>query len=181
MTYEIEQLKHIRKQLSLTQTEFAKEAGVSQSLIAKIESGNIDPTYSRVKQIFTALDRLSKRKELSAKEIMQTNIVTVKTDDRIIDIVKIMGKKAISQVPVVDEKAVVGLVTEKDILDKIGQEDVHKLRVKDVMIDPPPIVGEDTKLSVLTSLIRYYPILIVARKGEPVGVLTKSDLLQKII
>jgi predicted transcriptional regulator len=181
MPYEIEQLKHIRKQLGLTQTEFAKEAGVSQSLVAKIEAGNIDPTYSRVKQIFEALDRLSKKKELNAKEIMQPNIITAKPNDKIIDIVKMMGKRAISQVPVVDEKAVVGLITEKDMLDKIGQEDINKLKARDVMIEPPPIVGEDTKLSVLTSLIRYYPIIIVAKKGEPVGVLTKSDLLQKII
>ena len=51
MPYEIEQLKQIRKQLGLTQTEFAKEAGVSQSLVAKIEAGNIDPTYSKVQQM----------------------------------------------------------------------------------------------------------------------------------
>jgi predicted transcriptional regulator len=181
MQYEISSLKQIRKQLGLTQTEFAKESGVSQSLIAKIEAGNIDPTYSRVQQIFEALDRLSKRKELSANDVMQKNIMTAKPGDRIVEIVKMMHKKAISQVPVVDGKNIVGLVTEKELLDKIGDANVHELKAKDVMISPPPIVNEDTKMSVLTSLIRYYPILIVAKKGELVGVVTKSDLLNKIL
>ena len=181
MQYEISTLKQIRKQLGLTQTEFAKESGVSQSLIAKIEAGNIDPTYSRVQQIFEALDRLSKRKELSAAEVMQKSIMTAKPGDRIVEIVKVMHKKAISQVPVVDGKNIVGLITEKELLDKIGDANIHELKAKDVMTSPPPIVNEDTKMSVLTSLIRYYPILIVAKKGELVGVVTKSDIIDRII
>jgi predicted transcriptional regulator len=42
----------------------AKFAGVSQSFIAKIESGKIDPSYSKVKTIFDVLD-------LSLEEIIR--------------------------------------------------------------------------------------------------------------
>ncbi|MBW2971599.1 CBS domain-containing protein [Candidatus Woesearchaeota archaeon] len=181
MPYEINSLKQIRKQIGLTQTEFAREAGVSQSLVAKIEAGKIDPTYSKVKQIFEALDRLSKRQELSAKEVMQKGIITAKPADRMVDTVKLMHKKAISQVPVIDGKNIVGLVTEKELLEKIGQSDVHMLKVKDVMAEPPPIVSEDTKISVLKSLISYYPILLVAKKGEISGVVTKSDIISRMV
>lgn len=181
MPYDISNLKQIRKQLGLTQTEFSKEAGVSQSLIAKIEAGKIDPTYSKVKQIFEALDRLSKKKELSAGEIMHKNIVIARPSERIVDIVKEMQKKGISQVPVVDGKRVVGLVTERELLERLGDEDVNKLKVCDVMVDPPPMLGEDTKISVISSLIRHYPLLIVARKGEIVGVVTKADLIRKMV
>ena len=41
-----------RKILGLTQSELAKLAGVSQSLIAKLESGKIEPSYTKVKTIF---------------------------------------------------------------------------------------------------------------------------------
>jgi predicted transcriptional regulator len=181
MAYEIDNLRKIRKQLGLTQTEFSKEAGVSQSLVAKIEAGKIDPTYSKVQKIFEALDRLSKSKELSAKEVMQKSVVNAKPGDRIVEIVKIMHRKGISQVPVVDGKKIVGLLTESDMLDVIGQEDVQQLKAKDIMVDPPPIVSEDTKLSVLKSLIRHYPLLIVARKGEIVGVVTKSDMISRLV
>jgi predicted transcriptional regulator len=181
MPYEISSIKRIRKQLGLTQTEFARSAGVSQSLIAKIEAGKIDPTYSRVKQIFEALDRLSKKKEISAKEVMHKGILTAKPGDKIVDLVKVMHKKWISQVPVLDGKKIVGLVTEKDMLDKIGQKDVHMLKVRDVMVEAPPIVSEETKVSVLKSLISHYQILVVAKKGEIVGVVTKSDLISKMV
>ena len=53
---DIEKIQEIRKKLNLTQTELSKLAGVSQSLIAKLESGHIDPAYSKVKAIFEALD-----------------------------------------------------------------------------------------------------------------------------
>ena len=51
MVFDITHLKKIRKQLDLTQYAFAKEAGISQSMVAKIESGKLDPTYSYIKKI----------------------------------------------------------------------------------------------------------------------------------
>jgi predicted transcriptional regulator len=181
MTYDIGSIKKIRKQLGMTQTEFAREAGVSQSLIAKIEAGSIDPTYSKVQQIFDAIDRQSKNRELSAKDIMQTNIITAKPGDKVVDIVKVMNKHAVSQIPVVEGKQMIGLITEKEVLEMISKGDIQELKAKDVMSDPPPIVGEDTKMSALSALIRYYPIIIVAKKGELAGVITKSDIINKMV
>lgn len=181
MPYEINNLKKVRKQLGLTQTEFSKEAGVSQSLIAKTESGKIDPTYSKVQKIFEALDRLSKNKELSAREMMVKSVVTAKPGDRVVDTVKAMHKKGISQIPVLDGKKIVGLLTENDMLEMIGRDDVQQLKAKDVMTDPPPIVSEETRISVLKSLIRHYPLLIVARKGEMAGIVTKTDLISRLM
>jgi len=181
MQYEISQLKEIRKQLNLSQTEFAKQSGVSQSLIAKIEAGHLDPSYSKVKMIFETIDRLSHKQEISAKEIMQKGIITVKPSEPLIDIVAIMNKKAISQVPVIDGKQIIGLITEKEILEKMGQDNIVHLKAQDVMIDPPPIISEETKISAIKSLIRYYQIIIVAKKGDFVGVITKSDLLKKLV
>lgn len=47
-----------RHQLNLKQTELAKKAGVSQSLIAKLEAGKIDSSYTKVKTIFEVIDHL---------------------------------------------------------------------------------------------------------------------------
>ena len=52
MDHDIKEIKILRKKLEITQNELAKKSGVSQSLIAKIESSNIDPAYSSIKKIF---------------------------------------------------------------------------------------------------------------------------------
>jgi len=53
-TIDPKQLKKIRVQLGITQSELAKAAGVSQSLIAKLESGLVDPSFSTMKSISEA-------------------------------------------------------------------------------------------------------------------------------
>ena len=70
MTYELEEIKKIRKKIGMTQTELANRSGVSQSLIAKIESGRIDPTYTKTQKIFAALSDLEKKEEIKAGQIM---------------------------------------------------------------------------------------------------------------
>ena len=54
-TIDPKQLKKIRVQLGITQSELARVAGVSQSLIAKLESGLVDPSFSTMKAISEAL------------------------------------------------------------------------------------------------------------------------------
>ncbi|MBI5398313.1 helix-turn-helix domain-containing protein, partial [Candidatus Woesearchaeota archaeon] len=116
MQPDIKRIATIRKHLGLTQTEFAKQAGVSQSLIAKIEAGNIDPTYSRVQQIFSAIERLSSEPQLCAKDVMNTHLVTVEPQAHVQQIAKLMNTKSISQIPVVEHRQIVGMITEREIV-----------------------------------------------------------------
>src|SRR5256885_10717153 len=46
-----------RKELGLTQSRLALSAGVSQSIIAKIEAGSVDPSYFVVQKLFNAFGR----------------------------------------------------------------------------------------------------------------------------
>jgi len=97
MAYELEEIKKIRKSLGLTQTELAKQANVSQSIIAKIESGKIDPTLSKAKKIFDALSFFEKKHEIKAEEIMNRKIISIKPDEGIKDAVTKMKKYNISE------------------------------------------------------------------------------------
>ena len=57
-----------RRQLCLKQTELAKAAGVSQSLIAKLEAGTIDSSYTKVKAIFDVLEHLEFKTKVQAED-----------------------------------------------------------------------------------------------------------------
>lgn len=65
MMPELTELAAIRRRLQITQSELASRAGVSQSLISKVESGEVVPAYDRAKKVFDALEEL----ELEAGEL----------------------------------------------------------------------------------------------------------------
>ncbi len=183
MVYELDEIKKIRKRFGLTQTELAKMADVSQSLIAKIESNRIDPTFTKVKKIFDVLNELKNKNEFKAKDIMTKKLIYVNADDNITSAINKMRKHEISQLPVFGGKSIVGLVSENNILDSIsskGPEKIKVLKIKDIMHDCPPIVSKKSSSSVISGLLKYYPIVVVAEEGKLTGVITKSDMLRTI-
>ena len=122
MVFDITQMKKIRKQIGLTQTEFAKRANISQSMVAKIESGNLDPTYTYVKKIEETISLLTKREEKEAKDVMHKGVISVGKDDRIKKVIGIISKYQISQVPVIENGNVLGLVTESSLVDHANED-----------------------------------------------------------
>src|SRR3990167_3831950 len=100
--FSLEEVKKIRKKLGMTQTELANRAGVSQSLIAKIESGRIDPTYTKTKKIFAALSDLEKKEEVKAEQFMTKRIVSIGSNAPMKEAIFKMNKYGISQLPVID-------------------------------------------------------------------------------
>ena len=178
MTYELEEVKKIRKKLGMTQTQLANRAGVSQSLIAKIESGRIDPTYTKTKKIFSALSDLEKKEEIKAEQLMNTKIVSIEPNEPVKEAIAKMKKFQISQLPVIDEHKLIGVITESTILDSLLNS--KSAIVKDIMQEAPPIVSKQTSIQVISNLLKHYPIIVVYEEGKLVGLITKSDLLGKL-
>ena len=179
MEYDIKEIKEIRRKFNLTQADLAKKAGVSQSLIAKVEAGRLDPTYSNAKKIFNALDELTRKQETKVEEIMVKKVVSVSPENDIAEIVKKMRKHEISQVPVIDKEKLIGYISEADVLDAFtrGKKDI---KAKDIMKDSPPTITKDASMNVASDLLKFYPIIIVVQKGKLLGVITKADILRKV-
>lgn len=178
MTYELEEIRKIRKKLGLTQPQLANRSGVSQSLIAKIESGRIDPTYTKTKKIFAALSDLEKKEETKAEQLMTSRIISISQNEPIKEAIEKMKKHKISQLPVIDDNKLVGLVSESTILDALLNS--KGKFVKEVMQESPPIVSKITSIQVISNLLKYYPMVLVSEEGKLIGLITKSDLLGKL-
>jgi len=182
MLHTLDQIKSLRSKYHLNQKQLADLAGVSQSLIAKIEAGKVDPSFSKAKQILDALDRLHEEKEIKAKEIMSTKIIFAQAQEPLKEVVKTMKHKAISQVPVLDKEKVVGIISETTILEKVAEhpERMHSFKAKDVIDAVPPIVSLNTGMKTLLHLLQEFPIVLVAEKGDIKGIISKTDLLGKM-
>jgi predicted transcriptional regulator len=181
---ELEDIAKRRRQLGLKQSELAKAAGVSQSLIAKLEAGTIDSCYTKVKSIFDVLERLEFKTKVQAEKILQSEVVSVQRGEPVSEVVKIMKEHGYSQIPVFDGKQSVGSISEKTILRQIlagkDLEDISKLPTDNIMEEAFPQINEDAPLSLITSLLQTYSAVLVSKKGVVMGIITKADLLRML-
>ncbi|HEX54571.1 MAG: hypothetical protein DRO90_02990 [Candidatus Altiarchaeales archaeon] len=181
MLPELSEIRRIRKRLGMTQTELARMANVSQSLIARIENGAVDPKYSNVMRIFKTLNEI-KSKELCARDIMTPNVVRIQMNSCIGKAAKLMRTHNISQLPVFDGNRIIGSISEQSILDKVSSGiDIEKLsskRINELMEEPFPIVGMKTPLSTISLLLGNNKAVLVVEKGEIRGIITNADLLK---
>ncbi len=180
---DISEIKRLRKKFSLTQTELAKRAGISQSLIARIEAGTVDPRYSKVSGIFRALGE-SGSKEITAGEVMSFKVFGVQARSSLERAANVMKKRSVSQIPVFEGKKAIGSLSEKTILDLIAGgvnlETLPNKRVREFMDEPFPIVNRSTPLSSLFALLEHNTAVLVVGKGKMEGIVTNADLLKVV-
>jgi predicted transcriptional regulator len=177
MIEDIKDIKRIRKTLNITQKELAKYSAVSQSLIAKIESGKIDPAFSKVIKINNALISLTSKNEKKAIDFMNKKIITTSINDTIKDTIKKMKQYNISQIPVFDSKQLIGLVAEHDILNAISENIDINTKIEKITKDSPPIISKNTSIRIIQELLKQNTLVIVFEKGKYIGLITKADLL----
>jgi predicted transcriptional regulator len=181
MLPDIREIRILRKKLGLTQKQLAKLAGVSQSLIAKIEAGLIDASYRNVSRILESLIGFGKKSEPKARELASGKVVGTVPSEKLSDAVAKMKKYGISQLPVLERGQLTGMISEGDVLESIHTgKNVATLSVKDVMQDAPPTVPAETPLSTVTELLRISQMVAVMEKGKILGVVTKADVLKRI-
>ena len=176
----VRQVRRSRINLGLTQAELARESGASQSLVAKLEKGRLNPSYEIVRRILEALDRLSASDDETAGDLMHGAPVFAEPSEPLGKALERMKAKGFSQLPVVDHGQPVGSISESSILDRIDQgDDLEALKRQPVRLAMKasfPTVGPDTRRRTLVELLRDHECVLVVREGRMVGVVTKSDL-----
>ena len=165
--------------------------------------GYVDITTGDFKEVYRfayqhAIDRLMNFTK--AKEIMTKNVVFVKKDTPLLEIVEIMADHEISGVPVVDEEdKVIGVISEKDFLSRIGAQSSMGIivqllqkrgdipqpmlwqKAENIMNSPALTVNEDISISEITNIFKEKNINrvpVINDKGKLVGIISRADALQ---
>lgn len=176
-------LKKLRKSYGLTQKEVAKKAGVSQSLIARIEAEKVDPRVSTLKKILNSI--LSVKAEKNAGDVMHSPVIWVETKTLVKDAVNLMEKYGISQLPVLENEKIVGSIQEGTIIKKILEskepKKIFSLKVEDLMEEPFPTVSLNTSFDEVLALFTHEkPAVLVVDKGKLVGIIAKIDIITSV-
>jgi len=167
-----------RKALNLTQPQLAKECGISQSLIAKIESGKTEASYNKIKRIFETLDRLSLKHEKKAEDIMSKKVVFVRADETVRSASTKMKENSISQLPVFSGNKVIGSISESGIIDRMtDSKDIFKKHVKDILEECFPTVNKNMPIRALISMLKESRAILVSDNSRIIGIISKSDVI----
>ncbi|BBD71757.1 inosine-5-monophosphate dehydrogenase [Sulfodiicoccus acidiphilus] len=172
------ELKQLRELAGLTQKELAKRVGVSQSLIAKVESGRIDPKVSLVKRILDEIYSVLNTHE-TVEKVMKHPVICAEENESLSSITQKMETNGISQLPVLNgDGRVIGMIYDSVILKRLLRGPARELKAKDVMAPVPPLLSLKTSLDVAMKLLhKHQAVLVVDEKLQPLGIITRSDII----
>ena len=189
MLPEISEIKNKRKFLGLSQKDLAAMAGVSRPSLNKLEGGDSDLSYSKVKSIFEVLERLEGGPGawslLTGRlgDFQSTPVEYVSVEDTIQRVSRRMIETNFSQFPVRGSDGVVGSITEfginKAICDR-GRDAADAL-VGELLENPFPVFGVEAKVYSVVGLLRGVQAVLTSDRGVIVGIFTNQDLYRRLI
>jgi predicted transcriptional regulator len=177
-----QELRALRKRAHLTQKELAIRAGISQALVARIESGDVDPRLSTLRKILKVLNEVTEIK-FTMRDIMHQPVITVDTEETIGKAVEVMWENGISQLPVMKGNHIVGSIREETILKKLKDvsfKDLLNSSISYLLEEPFPIVTTETNIDEVSKLLSIgIPAIVVSEHGRMIGIITKIDLIAR--
>ena len=119
-------------------------------------------------------------REVIVKEAMKTNLAIIQPNASVLEAAKLMKKRKLGNVIVVEKKQPIGILTESDILKKVVAEGKNgkDVKVKDVMSTPiivvdPYISLEEAMKTMGKCNVRRLPVI---ENNELIGIITQKDI-----
>jgi CBS domain-containing protein len=114
---------------------------------------------------------------MNASEVMTTRVITVTEQQTKQQAAQLLSEHRISGLPVVnDDNAVVGVVTEFDVISKEGQT-VGDIMSRGVISVTPDTDLEDVSHILVHERIKRLPVL---EHGRLVGIVSRADLVREV-
>lgn len=114
------------------------------------------------------------------KNFMTPNPLTVAPEEDLLPTFDLLKKQGFRQFPVVKDKELVGIVTDRDLRSNLRDD----LTVSDVMSPNPVTILEDSKLVEAAQIVRerkFNALPVVSRSGELVGIITTTDIIKSLV
>ena len=122
---------------------------------------------------------------LRVADIMSRDVVTAALEDTIFSIAQKMSELRVSCVVVTDKGRVVGILTEKDMLNSVAGRDTefHRLKVSERMSSPVDTIPAHVSVfeadhTMDVKCIRRLPVV---EDGQLVGIVTQTDITRGLI
>ena len=175
-------IKRLRKKLNISQKTLGEKLKLSQSIISRIESGAVDPPYSKLKRIYEYLENERKIREKSkkhAEDIMTRALHSITFNSTIRDAVDLMNKYEISQLPIIKKNLNLGSITSKKIQKSITDNpQIINMDVSLIKELPFPEIDKNWSVKDISDLLLQYPAVLVRENNDYIGIITDSDLLK---
>jgi len=117
---------------------------------------------------------------MKVEKIMVKNVITLRTDASAYDAVKLMNKNRIGCLVVLDMGQIAGILTERDVLERVveGCRDPRETKVSEIMTREVIVGKPDMELVEATRLMFEKKVkkLPIARGTWLVGLVTLTDI-----
>ena len=178
-----DELRARRERLGIRQTELAERAGISQSMVARIEAGSVDPRTSTIRKIVNVLNT-AEQSRMTAAHVMHTPVFSVQASEPVTRALEIMNLNNISQIPVIEDGVPVGCISESAIVSVIEEQSAHRavgLEVKNFMEPGFPTVPPGMDVDTVVRILQNNHAVLVMDAGPVTGAITKHDLISLIV
>jgi predicted transcriptional regulator len=176
----ISTIRKRRLSLGIPLGELARAIGRSDATVSRIERGQIRPSYDLVQKILAYLEQHEgvASPQLTAADVMKRPVLTVAGDAPLTLAAQQMDRGAFSQLPVQANGKVTGSLSESALLRALAQPSGRRAKVRDVQEPSYPLVDTSFPADLLAGILTRYPAVLVAARGELVGIVTKTDLIR---
>ncbi len=107
-------------------------------------------------------------------------LVTVPAVSKVTEVVGLLKLHGVSQLPVVHGDKLLGIISEKQLLQRALEGDRSNVEVGTLAQSNFCTVNAATEISVLTDLFRRFKVAIVLKEGMPTDIITRIDLIDHI-
>ena len=121
---------------------------------------------------------------MQIKNLMSTSLITIDKDQSLSDALKLLRKNKISRLPVLNNKELVGIVSERDIAKKLGSSKYEsmpasRLHVSSVMVKDIISVPQSMRLAEVANIMLENGIgsVPVMEDDKMVGIVSKADFI----